>query len=136
METDSDSDYDPDFVTVQEAADLVQLRTHWPIRLAVRRGQLFHKKLSNGGIRVLKSALLKWDAKRKKVVQMEGDQEFMTIDEIADVLRLKTRWAVREAIRRRELPHIRVLHRRILVPREAFVKWLESKRSHYTLQYK
>jgi excisionase family DNA binding protein len=134
MET--DLDYAQDFVTVQEAADIVQLRTHWPIRLAIRRGELKAMRIKGRGIRITRNALKKWDAKRKKVVQMEGNQEYMTIDEIADVLRLKTRWAVREAIRRRELPHIRVLHRRILVPRAAFVKWLEDKRPNYSLQYK
>lgn len=123
-------------LTVQEAADLVQLRTHWPIRLAIRRKELKAYRLSKGGIRITKAALATWDAKRKKIVQMEGDQEYMTIDEIAGILRLKTRWAVREAIRRNELPHIRVLHRRILIPREAFVKWMESKKPRYTLQYK
>lgn len=56
------------------------------------------------------------------------DVEMMTMRECADACRLKSIFAIRAAIRRRELPAIRISYRHVLIPKAAFLKWVNSKR--------
>lgn len=56
------------------------------------------------------------------------DVEMMTMQECADICRLKSIFAIRAAIRRRELPAVRISYRRVLVPKAAFLKWVSSKK--------
>jgi excisionase family DNA binding protein len=120
---------DPDLVTVQEAAKIAQLSSKWPIQDAIRRRELPSIRLPKGrAVMIPRGAFLKWNENRKKLVLMESSKEYMTMDEIAEILRLKGPWAIRTAIRRRELPAYTVSYRRVLIPRAAFIKWLEAKK--------
>jgi hypothetical protein len=56
------------------------------------------------------------------------DVDMMTMRECADACRLKSLFAIRAAIRRRELPAIRISHRHVLVPKASFIKWVNSKK--------
>jgi excisionase family DNA binding protein len=59
---------------------------------------------------------------------MESETDLITMQEAADICRLKGVWMIRNAIRRRELPAFRMSHRHILIPRAAFNKWMQAKR--------
>jgi excisionase family DNA binding protein len=59
---------------------------------------------------------------------MEMDTDLITMQEAATICRLKGVFAIRKAIRRRELPAFRISHRHVLIPRAAFYKWMESRK--------
>jgi excisionase family DNA binding protein len=61
---------------------------------------------------------------------MEEHEEldFVTMREAADIMRLKGTEAIRKAIERKELPAVKMGHRHILIPREAFVRWVMGKK--------
>lgn len=50
--------------------------------------------------------------------------EFLTVREAADVCHFKGTEPIKRAIKRGELPGINLSHYQILVPKEAFKKWL------------
>jgi hypothetical protein len=59
---------------------------------------------------------------------MEIDTDLITMQEAADICRFKGVWAIRAAIRRRELPAIKLSHRHIVIPRQAFYKWMNARK--------
>jgi hypothetical protein len=58
---------------------------------------------------------------------MEIDTDLITMREAADICRFKGVEAIRAAIRRRELPAIKINHRHMVIPRQAFYKWLKGR---------
>jgi Helix-turn-helix domain len=56
------------------------------------------------------------------------DLDFLTIREAADICRFKGTEAIKKAIDRGELFAIKQRHRHIIIPREAFVRWLMGQR--------
>jgi excisionase family DNA binding protein len=59
---------------------------------------------------------------------MEIETDLITMQEAAEICRFKGVTAIREAIRRRELPAFKVNRRHILIPRSAFIKWMNAKK--------
>jgi hypothetical protein len=59
---------------------------------------------------------------------MEIDTDLITMQEAANICRFKGVWAIRAAIRRRELPAIKLSHRHIVIPRQAFYKWMNARK--------
>jgi excisionase family DNA binding protein len=59
--------------------------------------------------------------------QMDGNDATLTVDEAHGIIGKDkiSRGGFYAAINRKEVPHVRLGHR-ILIPRHAFMKWLES----------
>jgi Helix-turn-helix domain len=60
---------------------------------------------------------------------IDRDLDFVTLKEAAQICRLKRTDQIRAAIKRRELPRIRISARHILIPREAIIRWLLARAS-------
>jgi excisionase family DNA binding protein len=59
---------------------------------------------------------------------MESETDLITMQEAAEICRFKGVTPIRDAIRRRELPALKINRRHILIPRAAFIKWMNAKK--------
>jgi hypothetical protein len=65
-------------------------------------------------------------------VELEGDLEYLTVGECTALLRYRNNQSIMRMIKKGIIPAVAVNRKQVLVPKDAFIKFLVGKKLHMT----